>query len=360
VNDLDLLERFRAETPEPDDLWLRELRRRITSDTPSADPLLSGRRRRPTFFLTAAAVVIAALIVAGSFVLPEGAPAAPDPAVADVLRRFSRIAVRAPAEQPPQPGQYVYWKTRETATYLFFPGPGLEPFAYQVSGVGERWVGLDGSGRSREEFGQPVFLTDSDRRAYEAFLEAAASEAWGEFDWGTTYEDSYRPGELSTGRDISALPTDPQALRTELERQESLGGSNGDWGVFTWAVDMLAESHMSPELRSAFFEVMSTIPGTELIGPIRDNLGRRGIAIGHTRDGVREEVVFDRRTGDILSIRTVRVEDDPGAGDDVGQNPCCGEFAWAGTEAGTVMFESTFLIEGVVVDSIPERPDESS
>lgn len=357
MNELELLERFRADGPEPDEFWLRELRGRVTTQEREGGPRAASKRRRVV--LVAAAAMLASLVLLGSIVLPADGPAGPDPAVADVLRRFSRIAGKAPAEQPPQPGQYLYWKATDVTTYLFFPGPELEPFAYRISGVEERWLGLDGSGRDVYEVGQPEFLTEADRRAYEAFLGTEAAESWGEFDWGKTYDDRDGPGELGGDGlpDLSKLPSDPDELRAELERQEAIGGSNGDWGVFTWAADLLSVGYMSPELRSAFYKVMSTIPGTELIGPVEDELGRRGIAIGHTRDGIRDEIVFNRRTGKVLSTRTVRVEDDPNAGDEIGQNPCCGEFAWAGTEAGTVMHSAVYLFDGEVVDSVRDRPD---
>lgn len=311
--------------------------------------------------LVGTAAAVALLITAGSIFLPADGPAGPDPAVAGVLLRFSRIAADAPNEQPPRPGQFVYWKTISTTTWLFFPGPGLERFAYRVPRVSERWLGLDGSGRTIEEIGQPEFLTQADRLAYEAFVGTEAARSWGEFDWGKTYEERFGPGELAGEGDPGAsdLPTDPDQLLRELEREEAIGGSNGEWGVFTHAADLLAVSFMSPELRSAFYEAMSMIQGTEMIGPVRDDLGRRGIAIGYTRDSVREEVIFDRRTGDILSQRTVRLEDDPDAGDEVGQDACCGEFAWTGTEAGTRMTSTTYLFEAEVVGTMRERPGES-
>jgi hypothetical protein len=220
----------------------------------------------------------------------------------------------------------------------------------------ERWTGLDGSGRVISNWGQPTFLSESDRAAYEAFLESPAAESW-QFSWGERYEDRYGPGELlGPVLDQAAYPTDVDALRAQLVGEEAEGGSNGDWGVFTYAVDILAVSYMSPQLRAAFYEVMSTIPGTELIGRVEDDFGRPGIAIGYTREGVRDEVIFDRRTGDVLATRIVSVEDDPGDAWNVGQDVCCGEFAWAGDKAGTVMYSSVYLSDAVVVDSTRERP----
>jgi hypothetical protein len=361
MNDLKLLEQYRADVPEPDEAWLQELRCDVAAERRGAEGRATWRRapaRRPIPWAIAAAAVIVVVIV-GSVVLPVGGPVGPDPAVADVLRRFSKIAANAPAEEPPKPGQYAHWETRSVTTFLFFPGPGLERFAYRVPMTEERWVGLDGSGRVISRWGQPTFLTQADRAAYVAFLGSPAAESWGEFEWGKRYEDQYGPGELGQPvLDPRTYPTDAEALRARLEQEEAEGGSNGDWGVFTWAVDILAVSYTSPELRAAFYEVMSTIPGTELIGRVEDQLGRAGVAIGYTRDGVRDEVIFARRTGDILAMRTVSVEDDPGPAWDVGQAGCCGEFAWAGTKAGTVLHSSVYLSNGVVVDSMRERPSE--
>lgn len=363
MNELELLEEFQEEVPEPDELWLRQLRgqlirpaRRQASHHGSS----LRRSRRSREMLVGAAAAVALLITVGSVFLPANGPAGPNPAVAQVLSRFSRIAAHAPSEEPPHPGQFVYWKTASTTTMLFFPGPGLEPFAYRVPSATERWLGLNGSGRTIDEIGQPEFLTEADRLAYEAFLGTEAAESWGEFDWGKTYEERYGPGQLGSAGapDVSRLPTDPELLLRELERQEAIGGSNGDWGVFTWAVDLLSVDYMSPDLRSAFYQAMSMIPGTELIGRVSDQLGRPGIAIGHTRDGVRDEVIFDRRTGDILGSRTVRVEDSPDARDEVGQDMCCGEFAWTGTQAGTEMFSVVYFSEGEVVDTMHGRPND--
>ena len=364
MNELELLEEFRKDVSEPDELWLRDLRGHLirpANHEPRHRRSSPGSPRRTRTMLVGVAAAVAVLITVGSIFLPADGPAGPDPAVAQVLRRFSRIAADAPSEQPPRPGQFVYWKTVSTTTWLFFPGPGFERFAYRVPSVNERWLGLDGSGRTIQEIGQPEFLTQADRLAYEAFLGTEAARSWGEFDWGRTYEERYGPGELAGegDPDASELPTDPDLLLRELEREEAIGGSNGDWGVFTHAVDLLSVSYMSPGLRSAFYEAMSAIPGTEMIGLVRDDIGRRGIAIGHTRDSVRDEVIFDRRTGDILSQRTVRLEDDPDAGDEVGQDACCGEFAWTGTEAGARMTSTTYLFEAVVVDTLVERPGDS-
>ena len=264
MNELELLEEFRKDVSEPDELWLRDLRGHLirpANHEPRHRRSSPGSPRRTRTMLVGVAAAVAVLITVGSIFLPADGPAGPDSAVAQVLRRFSRIAADAPSEQPPRPGQFVYWKTVSTTTWLFFPGPGFERFAYRVPSVNERWLGLDGSGRTIQEIGQPEFLARTDRLAYEAFLGTEAARSWGELDWGRTYEERYGPGELAGegDPDASELPTDPDLLLRELEREEAIGGSNGDWGVFTHAVDLLSVSYMSPGLRSAFYEAMSAI-----------------------------------------------------------------------------------------------------
>jgi hypothetical protein len=82
-------------------------------------------------------------------------------------------------------------------------------------------------------------------------------------------KDRYQPGALhSPVLDASRFSTNPDVLLEQLTKEESQGGPNGDWGVFMLAVDYLAVDYMSPQLRSAFYEVMSNIPGTELSDPL--------------------------------------------------------------------------------------------
>jgi hypothetical protein len=234
---------------------------------------------------------------------------------------------------------------------------------YQISGVEERWLGTDGSARVIYHEGQPEFLTDADREAYEAIQGTAAGEAWADHRFGRVYDQRYGPGEWGGGGlpNLSELPTDPVELRQLLYDRQIMGGPPGDGESFAIAADVLGQGYLSPELRSAMFEVMSTIPGTRVIGTVEDELGRAGIAIGYTHDGIRDEIVFDRRTGTILSKRTVRVLDDPNAMTDEEQigdpnAPCCSTITWSGTDAGTIQYSVVYLTDMEVVARIGDRP----
>ncbi|MDP9225751.1 MAG: CU044_5270 family protein [Actinomycetota bacterium] len=339
---------------------------RFSDDTHLRELKLRPARRPPRRRFVALIAATAALLVAVGLVvtLPQGVPGGPDPAAAAVLHRFARIAGHAPASaQPPADGEFVYRKTMDTGLALFLPGPGLEPIAYRISGVEERWLGTDGSARVIYREGHPEFLTDADRDAYEAIQGTAAGEAWADHRFGRVYDQRYGPGELGGEGlpDLSKLPTDPVELRQLLYDREIMGGPPGDWESFAIAADVLGQGYLSPELRSAMYEVMSTIPGTQVIGTVKDELGRAGIAIGYTHDGIRDEIIFDRQTGTILSKRSVRAVDDPGALTDEEQvgdpeSPCCSTIAWSGTEAGTVEYSVVYLTDMEVVADEDDRP----
>lgn len=364
MNELELLQRFAGDAPEPDDGWLRELRADLITPRTGRRRLKRNHaqgfshRRLP---LIAAAVLASVLVlVIVPSMLPADAPGAPDQAVADVLRRFARVAADAPVGRAPRTGEFVYEKTTDSALVLIVPGDGLQPFAYEISGIQESWVGVDGSARIVYDEGLPRFPTEADRRAFEAIQGTEAQDYWDSHRFGRTHEKTYAPGERGTGLpDLSALPTDPEELREMIYAREVMGGPPGDWESFAIAADLLGQGYMSPQLRAAMYEVMSTIPGTELIGPVHDDLGRPGVAIAYTRNGERDEIIFDRSTGKVLGTRTVRAVDDPDAlaeyvGTTGGQ--CCASLLWSGTEAGTVMYTATYIVGSEVVGSAHERP----
>jgi hypothetical protein len=329
-------------------------------------PALRTPRRRLAALIAAVATMFVAIGIVVS--LPQGTPGGPDSAAADALHRFARIAADTSAsERPPADGQFVYRKTMDTGLALFLPGPGLDPIAYRISGVEERWIGTDGSARVIYREGQPEFLTDADRDAYAAIQGSPAGTAWANQRFGRVDDQRYGPGELGGEGlpDLSSLPTDPVELREMLYDREIMGGPPGDWESFAIAADVLGQGYLSPELRSAMYEVMSTIPGTQVFGSVEDELGRTGIAIGHTHDGVREEIVFDRQTGTVLSKRTIRVIGDPNAKTDEEQigdpdAPCCSTISWLGTEAGTVSYSVVYLTDMQVVADTNARPKDAT
>jgi hypothetical protein len=102
----------------------------------------------------------------------------------------------------------------------------------------------------------------------------------------------------------------------------------------------------SPRLRAALFRVLAELPGVKLLGRQRDRLGRGGIAVAVTPPGgpdrVREELLFDPATSNLLQTQTVLLSTSSAS-----RGPSM--------PAGTVVGYTEFLSRGVV-DSITQLP----
>jgi hypothetical protein len=92
-------------------------------------------------------------------------------------------------------------------------------------------------------------------------------------------------------------------------------------------------------VRAALFRAIARIPGVRLKADSVDAAGRHGVAVTRTKDGVREELIFDAATHRYLGDRDVvtRSSEQLGA-------------------AGSVLFSSA-VIATEIVDRVPEpRP----
>jgi hypothetical protein len=309
---------------------IEELARTIEAER--AGPPRRGRRRWAVAAGVAAAAV--AIAVAVPAMLPGGHPGGAPNAAAAALLRAARVAATQESTPLPSPGQYVYTKTEAVYESDWADvGPNHDQyFSVLTPVVREAWIGTDGSGRLLETNGTPTFLTEHDRSVW---LAAGRPDLGG----NKTHDESYRPGGLFY-LDLTKLPTDPGELRTMIEERKVEGGPPGDAETFTIIGDLLRETYAPPELRAALYQIASELPGVELIGNVKDPVGRDGIAVAYPNDGILHELIFDPNTSALLAERTVIT--DPGQ-------------AHLQVSAGTVVGWAAYLASGIV-DSTDQRP----
>jgi hypothetical protein len=336
MDEIELLRRFRADLPGPSagqvETARAELMKAIAHESERQSVPASRRpalRLRPAWVVAvgaAAALAIAAVLLVALASGPGGTPSA----AAQALQQAASVAAAQPGQPPPQGGQYVYTKTR--SAYLNLYGT----WSVQVPGTREAWIAPDGSGRLRETRGEPRFLSDQQRTQWRA----AGSPALGE---PGVFDHPFGPRGLHY-LDLSHLPTDPDALRQVIEERKVESGPPGDAETFTIIGDLLRETYASPELRAALYQVASELPGVELLGLVRDEAGREGVGVAYTDQGVRNELIFDRKTSALLGEREVLV--DPGATQDL-------DFP---APPGTVISYASHLASGVVDSTSARAP----
>jgi hypothetical protein len=113
--------------------------------------------------------------------------------------------------------------------------------------------------------------------------------------------DRYLLGNIEVTRaQLLSTTTDPQALYKKLL---SVGGSTQS--VFSQIADTLSDRPAPPQLRAALYRTMALVPGIQLLGTRVDSDGRSGTAVALVTGGVRQELIFDPRTSNLLETKTL-------------------------------------------------------
>lgn len=295
MNEIDLLERMRAELPpaRPESRAAARglLIARIEAAAPIAQPRPQRMRRR-WLSLAVAGTALAAALVVLAIGLGDGGGQV-QPAVAQVLRQTAEVAA---AREPLTlaPGQFLY--TRSTNAYLH----STAGWSVLVPSRTETWASMDGrrKGRTRQVYGQPRFVSAGQRAAWVAAGSPPLSKAG-------AVEDSVVSGGGMV--DAALLPTDPATLREMIEAREIPGveGPPGEAETFRLVGDLLRQAYLPPDVRAALYQLTAELPGVELLGEVRDPVGRPGTGVAYVddQDGIRRELIFDPATSALLGER---------------------------------------------------------
>jgi hypothetical protein len=285
----------------------REKRRGGASRTSTA------RWRRPAIIAAPAA---AAALLALTVGIPGGGSGGE---TLSALTRVAKAAAAQPAPDTDSPFQFV--KTREIG--ISVTAAGGQAWGVLESSTSQRWIGKDGSGLVRRELDTPQWASPDDKKAWEAsgripFLAHGWKPYVEEHRYGlghfgdTLYVTPERPDYH-----LADLPTDPEKLAAWLEGaindpESEDNGSGPTVRTMTLVTDLLAEPSASPELRSALYQALGTIPGIESFGEVTDAAGRSGVAVGidsaYSGAPTRYMVIFDPETSQVLAIEEIWLE----------------------------------------------------
>jgi hypothetical protein len=282
------------------------------------------RRRLPAAALAAAAAATFALVTG----LDTGHVA---PTAAEALRRAARAALDAPAPFP-RADQYFY--VHSSRIDLTTPEPPRPGEAGLVTTERRFWISLERPGHLEQRFVAARFpgATEAQRRAGEEQVRGLSKT----YPLGRAHR--FHLGDFKLTREqLLAFPTDPRTVYDRLRANVGGRGHSPDGEVFTEIGDALREQPAPAALRAGLYGALALIPGIELVGDVTDRVGRRGVAVAFTEIGVRNELIFDPDTSELLAERSVLL--DPKA-------------AEIPLPAGTVIGDSVYL-ERAVADELP-------
>lgn len=330
IDELERIRRFRSEEPPPSETARREasaaLARAIGQShkaRPHARraPRHSGPKRRRRWLPRTATVAVA---VAVSVVIIElagsGSNTGPSPALAAALGRLAQIAASGPSLVP-GPGQYLYVDSLND--YPADAYADRETCITYATDHRQVWIGANGSGLLQDTTGPTTFTSPRDRAICTSMTPSPLTSSGTSKLWFAA-----RCFELGPGNDVQALSTNPQTLLRQMRRID--GGPPGPGEDFVHVGDFLRETDASPAVRGALYRAAALIPGVQLLGMVRDHLGRSGLGVAYDSHGVRKELVFNPQTATLMGEQ------------DIGRSP--GDDTWA------------VYLASRIVNRLPRRP----
>lgn len=298
VDEMELISRFREEVPlesadRAEHAFLTSIR--------AARPARSAIRRHRTTAIIAAATA-AGLAAAGVTLLPANtSPAGNAGASPAAARLLAKIAAVAAAQPNPlvRDSQFLYLKTwgagsactasadsgsvHGAVPWDCVPGkPDEVVFWYSVSS-------LCATGQ---------FLKDGKMTKFS--LKAASVDPKHFSCRGSMANPTYRF--------LQTLPTDPHAL-LRLIQQSVPGAKSGHKGLYWtfFTIGTLLYDAPPPPVTAALYRAAALIPGVSVDPDATDTIGRPGIAVAFTFQGLRTEWIFDKQTLQYLGSREIGI-----------------------------------------------------
>jgi len=340
------LRRYHHEGPAPDPADLATIRRRVLART--AEPARPGRRA----LRTATVAIAAAVVAAGAITFwPAGPREETRPAQAmpgteaiteaitdadSVPATVKLVVERVANAQPLDLGHGGFLYTAERALSVRTVTGKDGPASYVTEDVTERWSAV-GEGTLpklvRMTHGlnaHPLSPADGAKLAAYGTDYTKVTTVTADPATNPKYAPAAppEPGLANpTPAYLASLPTDPGRLAAVLRAAVAEDGPGGDADRLLFkrvsALATTADALLPPPLRSALYQVLATVPGVERVPGQVDLAGRAGVAIAHTADGKRTEIVLDPVSSRMLGFRIVAVA------------------AADGMPAGTVVYSAT-------------------
>jgi hypothetical protein len=268
------------------------------------------RHTRPRRALLATAAVAAAAgatvaIVSG---LDEGHVAPAPATAAEVLRHAAETAEQAGGPGVPNDDQYFYVASEGTEMTSSFPtSEPADGFSYLYTKRREIWLSVDRPGRlSESPTGPHRWLTPKDRSNWIAAGRPDTGDSRRSDEPMDPIGQYFIGDERFTTRQLRDYDPAPQELFDRLRSRVGDRGVSPDGEVFVEIADALREAPQTPQLRATLYRALALVPGVQLLGNVHDRLGRAAIGVAYPEhNGLRQELLFDPQTAEVLNERQV-------------------------------------------------------
>lgn len=267
MDEMQLLEEFRAVVAPPDPGTLAQARARVLDDAAAGQasrrtrwPRLAGRWPKLALTGLAAAATATATAVTVALAAPGGAPSPPGAASLTVRQLAYRVADVAAARPAVRPGQWVYRKVKIAGS----PTPVL-------ARTSQAWMTADGTRSACLDKGKVLFMP---------CLPWASGPHGGQAQMDVPH--GVRPIPV-TYAELSSLPRSPSALDRYLASLPLPGGGPAPFREFEIISALLMKYVMPPPLTAELYRALGDIPGVTVDQHAVNVAGRAGIGFQITQ-----------------------------------------------------------------------------
>ncbi|WP_309112896.1 CU044_5270 family protein [Saccharothrix sp.] len=248
----------------------------------------------------AAAILAIAVVVQTTLLSPSTATAE----ARETLTTAADIAART-TDPPVANGQYRYVTTH--AWWMKTIGAENNSFSFLNENLIETWIPADPVAgewlQRRRETGNRKWVkgTEAEARAAGAVVEESPwpeqRAKGGAFTQGLPDQGTW---QFPKPQFLAGLPADPEQLYERL-RTDSGGGKQ----VLVYVADALRTGLVPAHIRANLLRALTHLPGLDVTDNAADLDGRKGVALGMSEDGERQEIILDPTTGEVIGERKV-------------------------------------------------------
>ncbi|MFI6437393.1 CU044_5270 family protein [Streptomyces sp. NPDC050759] len=271
-------------TSDRHDLLKDLLMRELTEQAPELRDIATAPRRRARaarrrFAVIAVPLATAAAIVAAVLAGAVGSrTATTDADAVDLLHRIAEVAA-AKKSVPVSDDQYIYVRSQGSMKFS----------DHDIRILREaRWTAVDGK---RAGLRRVTVLVGPPFRPRDPF----SSYSKGTHDMRLSPDPN-----VTTFRELQALPTDPDALLEKIYAGTKGEGQTEESAALEKIGDMLPDATLLPELDAALYRAAAKIPGVSVVADAKDYAGRSGIGLSFKERDGRTVWVFDKKSLDFL------------------------------------------------------------
>ncbi|GAA3214519.1 hypothetical protein GCM10010468_35370 [Actinocorallia longicatena] len=231
---------------------------------------------------------------------PDGPVAPGEPVLmsaGQVLTRASHAAGARPALNP-KPGQYLYFASKSHQQGLSAGTGQQAPEPFDTT----RQIWLSVSGKNAGLIDQK----SGGDRIHEWLCDGRSLPEGQKKEKLVAFDPAHPP--TGCANEPAHLPNLPVTAATALKwlYDHSQGGNPPDVQAFTTVGDTIRERYIAPRSLAALFAAAAKLPGTKVYRDVPTLAGGKGIAVGQTFNGLRQELIFDPKTFQLIGERQVR------------------------------------------------------